>query len=135
MDEDCNVPSGGLSSHAASDTAVTPHHRQMNVDDEVYDNIVARATKEMPRIVTTFEKSIILMMRGFFRFHAALTKPFIHALFAQNFRASISDLIARIVRKRTQLYPIHGRVFSTRKKMSRPRHLETTPRKIHLFLT
>jgi hypothetical protein len=45
MDEDCNVPSGGLSSHATSDTAVTPHHRQINVDDEVYHNVVARATR------------------------------------------------------------------------------------------
>jgi hypothetical protein len=105
MDEDCNVPSGGLSSHAASDTAITPHHRQMNVDYEVYHNVVARATKERPRIVTTVEKSIILMMHGFFRFHAALTKP---ALFLQNSRASISNLIAHIVRRKTQLYPIHG---------------------------
>jgi hypothetical protein len=102
MDGDCNVPSGGLSSHAASDTAVSPHHCQMNVDNEVYENVVARATNERPRIVTTIEKSFILVMHGFFRFYAALTKPFIHTLFLQNSRASISDLIARIVRRKTK---------------------------------
>jgi hypothetical protein len=102
------VPFGGLSSHAASDTAVRPHRRLMNVDDELYDTVVARATMERPRIVTIVEKSIILIMHGFFQFHSALTKPFIHALFLQNFRASISDLTARIVRRKTQLYPIHG---------------------------
>jgi hypothetical protein len=102
MDDDFIVPSSGLSSHDSS-AAAMPHHRQTNVDDEVYDNIVACATKERPIIVTIIEKSSILMMHGFFRFHAALTKPFIHAFFLQHSRASISDLIARIVRRKNTI--------------------------------
>jgi hypothetical protein len=94
--------SGGLSNDVAAvaDTSVaaTTRHNKTTVDKDVHEDAVSRATVMRPCTVTIIEKSIILMMHSFFRFHATLTEPFIRALTQRKSRASISDLIARIVR-------------------------------------
>jgi hypothetical protein len=106
-EEDMRDSSGGLPNDVAAvaDTSVaaTTHHRKTTVDKDVHDDAVSLATVMRPRTVTIIEKYIILMMHSFFRFHATLTEPFIRALTQRNSRASISDLIARIVRRKNSI--------------------------------
>jgi hypothetical protein len=105
--DDRHASSDGLSNDVAAvaDTSVaaTARHHKTTVDKDVHEDAVADATVMRPRTVTIIEKSIILMMHSFFRFHAALTKPFIQALTQRKSRASISDLIAHIVRQNNSI--------------------------------
>jgi hypothetical protein len=106
-EDNMRASSGGLSNDVAAvaDTSVaaTTRHRKTTVDKDVHEDDVARATVMRPRTVTIIEKSIILMMHSFFRFHVALAELFIQALIQRNSRASISDLIARIVRRKNSI--------------------------------
>jgi hypothetical protein len=103
-EEDIRASSGGLSNDVAAvadiSVSATTRHHKTTVDKDVHEDAVSRATVMRPRTVTIIEKSIILMMHSFFRFHATLAEPFIRALTQRKSRASISDLIAHIVRRK-----------------------------------
>jgi hypothetical protein len=71
------------------------------VDNDIHEDDVARAIVMRPRIITIIEKSIILRMYGFPL--SRWTEPFIQALTQRKFRANISDLIARIVRRNNSI--------------------------------
>jgi hypothetical protein len=103
-EEDMRASSGGLSNDVATvadiSVSATTRHRKTTVDKDVHEDDVSRATVMRLRNVKIIEKSIILMMHSFFRFHATLTEPFIRALTQRKSRASISYLIACIVRRK-----------------------------------
>jgi hypothetical protein len=101
-EEDMHASSGGLSNDVADvadiSISATTHHRKTTVDKDVHEDAVSRTTVMRPRTVKIIEKSII--MHSFFRFHATLMEPFIRALTQRKSRASISYLIACIVRRK-----------------------------------